>query len=48
VRLESIVRIGADGPELPRGSDWVPYPPSAVHEQQLRAKEAAEGGGPER
>ncbi|MFJ6217070.1 DUF5954 family protein [Streptomyces sp. NPDC092296] len=42
VRLDGIVRVGPDGPEKPRDSDWVPYPPSAVHDQQLRAEEAAE------
>ncbi|MGA5702539.1 DUF5954 family protein [Peterkaempfera bronchialis] len=42
VRVESIVRVGPDGPELPRPSDWVPYPPSAVQDQQLRAEAEAE------
>ncbi|CCB72754.1 MULTISPECIES: DUF5954 family protein [Streptomycetaceae] len=36
VRTEALVRVGPDGPELPRASDWVPSPPPAVHEQQLR------------
>ncbi|MFY1637929.1 DUF5954 family protein [Solwaraspora sp. WMMB335] len=35
-RVESFVRVGADGPEGPRPSDWDPDPPPALHVQQLR------------
>lgn len=39
VRVEGLVRVDAAGPELPRGSDWVPNPPPVFHEQELRDRE---------
>ncbi|WP_030620671.1 DUF5954 family protein [Streptomyces sclerotialus] len=38
VRVERLVRIGADGPEGPRPSDPDPDPPPGVHAEQLRAQ----------
>ncbi|MET9293087.1 DUF5954 family protein [Streptomyces sp. NPDC003077] len=51
VRVQGLVRVGPDGPELPRASDWVPHPPPALHEKQLqeeerREREAAGAAGP--
>ncbi|WP_246102947.1 DUF5954 family protein [Streptomyces piniterrae] len=36
VRVERLVRIGPDGPEPPRPSDFDPDPPVEAHAQQLR------------
>ncbi|MEV7781142.1 DUF5954 family protein [Kitasatospora sp. NPDC088351] len=36
VRVEPVVRLGPDGPELPRTSDWDPDVPFKVQEQQER------------
>ncbi|MFJ9950990.1 DUF5954 family protein [Kitasatospora sp. NPDC091207] len=36
VRVEPVVRLGPDGPELPRTSDWDPDLPVKVQEQQDR------------
>lgn len=35
-RIETVVYFTADGPELPRPSDYDPYPPPDLHAQQLR------------
>jgi hypothetical protein len=35
-RVECFVRVGPDGPETPRPSDWDPEPPPELHFQQLR------------
>ncbi|MDG4829672.1 DUF5954 family protein [Solwaraspora sp. WMMD1047] len=35
-RVETFVRVGPDGPEGPRPSDWDPEPPPELHIQQLR------------
>ena len=35
-RVECFVRVGPDGPEGPRPSDWDPEPPPERHFQQLR------------
>ncbi|MDG4786587.1 DUF5954 family protein [Micromonospora sp. WMMD1102] len=35
-RVERFVRVGPDGPEGPRPSDWDPEPPPELHCQQLR------------
>ncbi|WP_380281839.1 DUF5954 family protein [Kitasatospora purpeofusca] len=37
VRVEPVVRLGPDGPELPRTSDWDPDVPLRVQEQRDRA-----------
>ncbi|MFK3983105.1 DUF5954 family protein [Micromonospora sp. NPDC050397] len=37
-RVESFIRVGADGPETPRPSDWDQEPPPELHFQQLRAE----------
>ncbi|MEQ4299971.1 DUF5954 family protein [Plantactinospora sp. B6F1] len=37
-RVERFVRVGPDGPEGPRPSDWDPEPPPELHCQQLRAQ----------
>ncbi|WP_326557465.1 DUF5954 family protein [Micromonospora sp. NBC_01796] len=37
-RVECFVRVGPDGPETPRPSDWDPEPPPELHFQQLRAE----------
>jgi len=34
IRIEQIVRMGAEGPEPPRSSDFDPYPPPAAQAQQ--------------
>ncbi len=36
VRVEPVVRLGPDGPELPRSSDWDPELPLRVQEQRGR------------
>ncbi|WP_328953231.1 DUF5954 family protein [Kitasatospora purpeofusca] len=36
VRVEPVVRLGPDGPELPRSSDWDPELPLRVQEQRDR------------
>jgi hypothetical protein len=36
VRIQQLIRIGPDGPESPRPSDYDPYPPPGVQAQQLR------------
>jgi hypothetical protein len=36
VRVERLVRIGPDGPEGPRPSDYDPQPPVHVQEQRRR------------
>ncbi|MGD9483064.1 DUF5954 family protein [Streptomyces sp. TRM70308] len=38
VRVERLVRLGADGPEGPRPSDHDPQPPVNVHTRQLRER----------
>ncbi|WP_433513741.1 DUF5954 family protein [Nonomuraea sp. CA-143628] len=35
-RIETVVYFTADGPEMPRPSDYDPYPPPELHAQQLR------------
>lgn len=35
-RVETFVRVGPDGPEGPRPSDWDPEPPPELHYQRLR------------
>ncbi|MEV8418442.1 DUF5954 family protein, partial [Streptomyces niveus] len=35
-RVEQLVRIGPDGPEGPRPSDFDPEPPVELHSKQLR------------
>ncbi|MEV4756454.1 DUF5954 family protein [Micromonospora sp. NPDC049559] len=35
-RVECFIRVGPDGPEGPRPSDWDPEPPPELHVQQLR------------
>jgi hypothetical protein len=35
-RVECFIRVGPDGPEGPRPSDWDPEPPPELHFQQLR------------
>ncbi|WP_405805903.1 DUF5954 family protein [Streptomyces sp. NBC_01187] len=38
VRVERLIRIGPDGPEPPRLSDFDPEPPSGVQDERLRAR----------
>ncbi|MFG2194464.1 DUF5954 family protein [Streptomyces sp. NPDC048639] len=40
VRVQQLIRVGPDGPEPPRSSDYDPYPPSEVQAQQLREEGA--------
>jgi hypothetical protein len=39
VRVEQLIRVGPDGPETPRPSDYDPYPPTEVQARQLREEE---------
>ncbi|WP_237404545.1 DUF5954 family protein [Actinacidiphila reveromycinica] len=42
IRVERLIRTGADGPEGPRRSDADPVPPALVHDRQLREQAAAQ------
>jgi hypothetical protein len=46
-RVESFVRVGPDGPEGPRPSDWDPDPPPARQMHELREQGLAPELGPE-
>ncbi|MGP3949241.1 DUF5954 family protein [Streptomyces sp. 7N604] len=45
VRVQQLIRVGPDGPEPPRPSDYDPYPPSEVQAQQLREEGALDADG---
>ncbi|MER5356043.1 DUF5954 family protein [Kitasatospora sp. NPDC002551] len=47
VRVEPVVRLGPDGPEQPRASDWDPDVPLRVQEQRDRAAGIVHGEGEE-
>ncbi|MFC9604919.1 DUF5954 family protein [Streptomyces niveus] len=44
-RVEQLVRIGPDGPEGPRPSDFDPDPPIEAHTRQLREQGLLDGDG---